>query len=132
MKRLLDTNTCIYLINRKPPQVLARLQTLPSRDIVLSSLTIAELAWGVAKSQSKRNRDALAAFIASFQVSPFDLEAAFVYGDVRADLYRRGIPIGPIDTLIAAHALALDVILVTNNEREFKRVPGLRVENWTT
>jgi tRNA(fMet)-specific endonuclease VapC len=131
MKRLLDTNICVYLINRDPPQVLARLQTLPSRDIVLSSLTVAELAWGVAKSRSERNREALAAFIASFQVIVFDLDAAFIYGDVRADLHRRGTPIGPIDMLIAAHALALDVTLVTNNEREFKRVPGLRVENWT-
>ena len=131
MKRLLDTDICIYLINRNPPQVLERLQRIHPKDIALSSLTVAELAWGVAKSGSRRNRTALESFIASFTVLPFDASASFGYGDVRARLHRAGTPIGPIDMLIAAHALSLDFTLVTNNEREFKRVPGLRIENWT-
>lgn len=130
MKRLLDTDTCVYLINRDPPQVLMRLQTFPSSDIALSSVTAAELASGVARSASKRNREALTTFIASFQVISFDLDAAFIYGDLRAELQRRGTPIGPMDMLIAAHALALEVTLVTNNGREFQRVPGLHIENW--
>jgi tRNA(fMet)-specific endonuclease VapC len=130
MKRLLDTDTCVCLINRDPPQVLARLQTFRPRDIVLSSITVAELAWSVAKSGSERNRQALGAFLASFEIASFDLEAAWAYGDIRAELHRRGTPIGPLDLLIAAHALVLDATLVTNNEREFKRVPSLRIENW--
>ena len=131
MKRLLDTDTCIYLINRDRPQVLARLQRCHPMNIALSSLTLAELAWGVAKSGSPRNRAALESFIASFTVMPFDASAAFVYGDLRARLQRAGTPIGPIDMLIASHALSLDMTLVTNNEREFRRVPDLRIENWT-
>ena len=131
MKRLLDTDTCIYLINRDRPQVLSRLQRFHSMNIALSSLTVAELAWGVAKSGSPRNRAALESFIASFTVMPFDASDAFVYGDLRARLQRAGTPIGPIDMLIAAHALSLDMTLVTNNEREFRRVPNLRIENWT-
>lgn len=130
MKRLLDTDTCIYLINRDRPQVLARLQTFRPQDVVLSTVTVAELAWGVAKSRSQRNRNALGAFLASFEIAPFDLDAAWVYGDIRAELQRRGMPIGPLDLLIAAHALALDATLITNNGREFKRVPRLRIENW--
>lgn len=130
MKRLLDTDTCIYLINRDRPQVLARLRRFHPTSIAISSLTLAELAWGVAKSGSPRNRAALESFIASFTVLPFDANAAFAYGDLRARLQRAGTPIGPMDMLIAAHALALDLTLVTNNEREFRRVPELRIENW--
>ncbi len=130
MKRLLDTDTCIDPINRDPPQVLARLQHFHPTDIALSSLTVAELAWSVAKSGSRRNRVALESFIASFTVLPFDASASFVYGGIRAELQRRGTPMGPIDLLIAAHALSIDFTLVTNNEREFRRVPGLRVDNW--
>jgi tRNA(fMet)-specific endonuclease VapC len=132
MKRLLDTDTCIYLINRDRPRVLAQLQRFHPMNIAVSSLTVAELAWGVAKSGSPRNRSALESFIASLTVMPFDASAAFVYGDLRARLQRAGTPIGPIDMLIAAHALSLDMTLVTNNVREFKRVPALRIENWTT
>jgi tRNA(fMet)-specific endonuclease VapC len=130
MKRVLDTDTCIDLINSDRPQVLARLQRFHPMNIAVSSLTVAELAWGVAKSGSPRNRTALESFIASFTVMPFDGNAAFVYGDLRARLQRAGKPIGPIDMLIAAHALSLDMTLVTNNEREFRRVPDLRIENW--
>jgi tRNA(fMet)-specific endonuclease VapC len=131
MKRLLDTDICIYLINRDRPQVLAQLRRFHPTSIAISSLTLAELAWGVAKSGSPRNRAALESFIASFTVLAFDASAAFDYGDLRARLQRAGTPIGPMDMLIAAHALSLDMTLVTNNEREFRRVPDLRIENWT-
>ncbi len=89
-----------------------------------------ELHFGVAKSGSTRNLRALEKFLAPLDVLPFDEAAMRKYGKVRAHLERKGTPIGALDTLIAAHALALDVVLVTNNLREFKRVPGLRLENW--
>jgi tRNA(fMet)-specific endonuclease VapC len=131
MKYLLDTDTCVYLIKRHPPQVSERFRQHRLSAIGLSSIVVSELSWGVAKSGLQKNVDALDAFLAAFQVAPYDQAAAFVYGRLRAELERRGTPIGPMDLLIAAHALALDVTLVTNNEREFKRVPGLRIENWT-
>jgi tRNA(fMet)-specific endonuclease VapC len=131
MKYLLDTDTCIYLLNGRPNSVTQTFRRHRVASIALSSITTSELRWGVAKSGSPRNRTALEAFLASFQIAPYDDDAARAYGDLRAELDRRGTPIGAMDLLIAAQALALDVILVTNNEREFKRVPGLRVENWT-
>jgi len=131
MKYLLDTDTCVYLIKGRPPQVSERFRHHRLSAVGLSSIVVSELSWGVAKSGLQKNVDALDAFLAAFEVAPYDQVAAFVYGRLRAELERRGTPIGPLDTLIAAHALSLDLILVTNNEREFKRVPGLRVENWT-
>ncbi len=132
MKYFLDTDTCIYLIKQSPPQVSDRLRRHRLSALGLSSIVVSELSWGVAKSGSQRNVEALDAFLAAFQVAPYDQAAAFEYGRLRAELERRRTPIGPLDMLIAAHALALDVTLVTDNEREFKRVRGLRVENWTT
>lgn len=131
MRYLLDTDICIYLINGRPDSVTQTFRRHRIASIGLSSITTSELRWGVAKSGSARNRTALEAFLASFQVAPYDDDAARAYGDLRAELERRGTPIGPLDLLIAAQAIALDTILVSNNEREFKRVPGLRVENWT-
>lgn len=130
MKYLLDTDTCIYLLNGRPGSVTETFRRHRVASICLSSITTSELRWGVAKSASERNRAALEAFLASFQIVAYDDEAARAYGDLRAELERRGKPIGPMDLLIAAQAIALDLVLVTNNEREFKRVPGLRVENW--
>lgn len=127
---LLDTNICIYIINAKPPAVLARFHRFRLGDIGLSSVVAAELAYGVAKSGSMRNRQALQGFLAPLEVVPFDEQAVWAYGELRADLERRGQPIGALDTMIAAHALALDALLVTNNTREFERVSGLRLENW--
>jgi tRNA(fMet)-specific endonuclease VapC len=132
MKYLLDTDTCIYLINGKPPQVLNGFRRHRLATIGLSSIVVSELCWGVAKSGSKRNAVALEAFVSLFQIVDYNHAAALEYGQVRADLEQRGVPIGPLDLLIAAQALALDVTLVTNNEREFKRVRGLRLENWAT
>lgn len=130
MKYLLDTDTCIYLINERPRSVIARFRRHAVGDIGVSTVTVSELAWGVAKTGSARNRAALEAFLLPLEIAPYDLAAALRYGEVRADLARRGRPIGPLDTMIASHALSLGAALVTNNEREFGRVPGLRVENW--
>ncbi len=131
MKYLLDTNICIYLIRRRPEHVVAALMEQAIGDVGLSSVTVAELEFGVAKSaEVERNRAALEQFLAPLVIADFDATAATHYGRVRAFLERQGTPIGALDTLIAAHALSLDVALVTNNEREFGRVPELRVVNW--
>ena len=128
---LLDTNICIYLIKKQPRKVLERLMACPPDEAALSVVTLSELAYGARKSQApEKNVAALELFAAPFRVLPFSQEAAFIYGDIRAALERRGTPIGPMDMMIAAHALAMDATLVTNNVREFKRVPGLTVENW--
>lgn len=131
MKYLLDTNICVELIRRRSAAVIRELVKHPIGDIGLSSVTVAELQYGVVKSsEPERNRLALAQFLAPLAIADFDAPAAEAYGLIRAGLERQGTPIGPLDTLIAAHALSLGVILVTNNEREFGRVPGLSVENW--
>jgi tRNA(fMet)-specific endonuclease VapC len=127
---LLDTNICIYIINRRPMAVFERFADLRVGEIGISSITGAELDFGVAKSGSARNRDALAKFLAPLEILPFDEAAMRAYGPIRAGLERGGNPIGALDLLIAAHAQSLDVSLVTNNVREFSRVPGLRLENW--
>ncbi len=128
---LLDTSICIELIRGRAPAVLARLRRRKIGTIGISAITLAELRYGVAKSSDPaRNTVALAHFCAPLEICPFDHEAASAYGEIRAGLERAGTPIGPLDTLIAAHALTLDVAVVTNHEREFRRVPGLRVENW--
>jgi tRNA(fMet)-specific endonuclease VapC len=130
MRYLLDTNICIYLINDRPVSVRKRLSSLDPGDVGVSSITVAELAYGVEKSKSPRNLAALEGFLLPLEIAPFDLDAAMAYGSIRATLERKGLPIGPLDLQIAAHAIALAVVLVTNNQREFKRVEGLRVENW--
>jgi len=127
---LLDTNICIYIINAKPPAVLERFKNYRLGEIGVCSVVAAELAFGVAKSGSARNRQALEMFLAPLTILPFDERAAWAYGDLRAELERRGTPIGSLDTMIAAHALSLQATLVTNNIREFERVPGLLLDNW--
>lgn len=130
MRFLLDTDICIYVINQRPAAVLERFLANEEAGLGISAITASELYWGVGKTGSQRNLRALESFLAPLAVMEYDLEAAKAYGRVRAALEKKGSPIGPLDTQIAAHALALDLILVTNNQREFKRVPGLRVENW--
>ena len=130
MKYLLDTDICIYLINERPRKVLARFRRHAVGDIGVSTVTVSELAWGVAKTGSARNRAALDAFLLPIEIAAYDLAAALRYGEVRVELAKRGRPIGPLDTMIAAHALSLGATLVTNNLREFGRVPDMAVENW--
>ncbi len=131
MRVMLDTNICIYLIKNQPPSILERFHTFPVGDIGISIVTLAELDYGVAKSRHHaRNRTALEQFVAPLEVADFDREAARVYGRIRASLEEKGTLVGGMDLLIAAHAISLGARLVTNNLREFRRVPGLRVENW--
>jgi len=127
---LLDTNICIYIINAKPPAVLERFRQYRMGDIGLCSVVAAELAFGVAKSDSARNRQALEMFLAPLIILPFDTAAVWVYGDLRANLERRGTPIGSLDTMIAAHALSQQALLISNNTREFSKVPDLQLDNW--
>lgn len=130
MKYLLDTNICIYLINERPKKVLAHFKRHALGDIGISSITASELAFGVAKCGSLKNRIALEAFLLPLQIVEYDADAAMVYGDIRAALEKQGKTIGPLDMLIAAHALSRQLVLVTNNEKEFRRVDQLKVENW--
>ncbi len=127
---LLDTNICIYIINTKPPEVLARFHQYRLGEIGLSSVVAAELAYGVAKSGSARNRSALEMFLAPLEIMPFDETAIWTYGELRVDLEGRGQSIGSLDTMIAAHALSMNAVLVTNNTRGFSRVKDLKLENW--
>lgn len=129
---LLDTNICIEMIRGRPAP-LAHLRRHKVGSVAISSITLAELQYGAAKSRDpERNRISLVAFVAPLDVLPFDDLAATAYGTLRAELQQAGRPIGPLDMLIAAHALSTKLILVTNNEREFARVAGLHVENWVT
>ncbi|GAB4429783.1 MAG: type II toxin-antitoxin system VapC family toxin [Bacteroidia bacterium] len=131
MSYLLDTNVCIYLIKHQPPQVKTRFEQVPIGEIGISSITLAELRYGAAKSQApSRNQQALQQFTSVLAVHALDDAAAVVYGHIRASLEQKGTPIGPLDTLIAAHALSMGMVLVTNNLKEFERVPGLLLENW--
>ena len=131
MRYLLDTNICIYIIKKRPPEVLERLVSLDHEEVGVSSITVAELEYGVAKSSRPRqNREALLNFLAPLQILAFDDQAAQHYGKIRAYLERKGQTIGAMDLLIAAHSRSLSLTLVTNNEKEFSRVPGLTVENW--
>jgi tRNA(fMet)-specific endonuclease VapC len=132
MRYLLDTNICVHLIRYRPAGLLQRLVALPVGEAGVSSVTVAELQYGVHKSsRPEQNSEALAMFLAPFPIADFDYAAAEAYGRIRAHLARTGTPIGPLDTLIAAHAASLGAILVTNNVGEFGRVPQLRVEDWT-
>lgn len=118
MNFLLDTNICIYIIKKEPPSVIERLHQIPIDQIAISTITVAELEYGVRKSsQPEKNQSALNGFLAPFTLFNFDYPAAVEYGLIRSDLERKGMPIGPLDTLIAAHAKSLNFTLVTNNER---------------
>ena len=128
---LLDTDICIELIRGRASAVVARRRRRKIGTSCISAITLAELLYGVAKSRDpERNTVALAHFCAPLEICPFDHKAGSRCGGIRTELERSGTPIGPLDTLIAAHALALNATVVTNNEREFNRVPGLHVENW--
>jgi len=131
MRFMLDTNTCIELIRYQNKRVLRRMKRRSPDDICVSSVTLSELEYGVAKSANpEKNRLALAEFMTPLAIVPYNDTVAPVYGRVRAELEQAGTPIGPLDTMIAAHALSLGLTVVTGNEREFRRVAGLKVQNW--
>jgi tRNA(fMet)-specific endonuclease VapC len=128
---MLDTDTCIAVI-KKHPQVLKKLRGKSVGQVGISSITLAELSFGAEKSsRSKAAHEALGDFLVALEVAGFDDASAMTYGRVRALLAQKGQPIGPLDTLIGSHALEIDVVLVTHNTREFSRIDGLRVEDWT-
>jgi tRNA(fMet)-specific endonuclease VapC len=131
MSYLLDTNICLYTIKRKPSTVVKRVQSRPPGEIAISTITLAELEYGIARSHyPERNRVALLEFVLPFAILDFDQRASAEYGRIRSLLDSKGRRIGPMDLLLAAQAMAHDLILVTNNEKEFTRVDGLRIENW--
>ncbi len=128
---LLDTNICIYIINKTPKQVVEHIKKLKPHDIKLSSISLAELEYGVSKSKYReKNRKALVDFVSAFDIVDFNDNDAEIFGLLRADLEQRGQVIGPFDMQIAAQALTRDLILVTNNIDEFSRIQNLKLENW--
>ncbi len=131
MKYLIDTNICIYIMNKRPPNVIEKFRQFEPGDIGVSTITVSELQYGVSKSvYREKNRQRLDEFMAPFEILDFDAEAARVYGDIRFKLEKKGEPIGPLDLLIGAQALSRNLIIVTNNDKEFKRIEKLRLENW--
>ena len=131
MTYLLDTNICINIINKKPVSVLKRLSQYRVDEVAISSITVSELEYGINKSKTSNNsRIALMEFLLSFRIVDYDSNAAREYGIIRAELERTGQPIGAMDYLLAAHAISLDLILVSNNLREFSKVNNLKFENW--
>jgi len=132
MTYMLDTNTCVFLMKGEPISVRNRLEATGERRICLSSIVVSELWFGVYNSRLiERNRQALECFLEPFEELAYGYGANRVYGRHRAALKKSGTPIGSLDLLIAAHALSEDVVLVTNNIREFSRIEGLRLEDWS-
>ncbi len=133
MKYMLDTNICIYIIKEKPAKVINKFHTLDIGDVCISSITLAELEYGVEKSQyTERNRLALAGFLSSIEVQSFSDKAATEYGKIRAELERQGNIIGAYDLMIGAHALSENITLVTSNMKGFERIDKLSFENWVS
>ena len=131
MRYMLDTNICIYAIKHKPEKVFQKLQTVDPQDVCVSSVTYAELVHGVEKSATvEKNRLALSMLLANIEILDFDVDAADCYGKIRADLEKKGTPIGPLDMMIAGHAQSRGYTVVTNNVKEFSRVSNLKIENW--
>ena len=129
---LLDTNICIFLIKNTFPVLTKRIFLASGNDLFLSSISIAEMEYGASKSQNReKNRKALLDFCIDFNILDFTAEDTEAYGMIRAYLENKGVPIGPFDTQIAAQGLARNLTVVTNNIREFSRIPGLKVEDWT-
>jgi tRNA(fMet)-specific endonuclease VapC len=130
---MLDTNICIYLRKNRPPEVTARFRQMQHGDAVISVITYGELRYGAERSQQRTHAlESLARLVSLLPVLPLPEEAATAYGEFRAALEARGEMIGGNDLWIAAHAKSVGLTLVTNNERAFKRVPGLKLQNWTS
>ena len=127
---LLDTNICIYIINQKPEQVFEKFEQYEVGDIAISNITACELAFGVEKSGSTKNKAALLKFLAPLEILPLGEEVIWHYARIRHELQRQGTPIGSLDLLIAAHALSLNIPLITNNTKEFARISDLILDNW--
>jgi tRNA(fMet)-specific endonuclease VapC len=131
LSHILDTDICIYLIKKKPQQVIKKISGFYPGNIGISSITLAELQYGVSNSQhQERNLLALQNFLLPLEILPFDDRAAIIYGDIRTFLEKKGTPIGSLDLMIAAHTKSLGLTLVTNNTKEFSRIPTLAIENW--
>ena len=131
MRYLLDTNICIYLIKKRPPEVLERFRQHSPQDVAISTITLFELQYGIEKSQYReRSENALAKFLLPLNLIDFDRSSAMEAAMIRAQLEKKGMPIGPYDLLIAGLARSLDMTLVTNNIKEFERIDGLHIENW--
>jgi tRNA(fMet)-specific endonuclease VapC len=131
MKYLIDTNICIYIMNNRPAMVIHKFKRFEPGQIGISVITISELQYGVAKSKyRKKNEQRLEEFLTPLEILIYDEIAAKTYGSIRFQLEKGGWPIGPLDLLIAAQAIGHKLILVTNNEKEFKRVKNLKVQNW--
>lgn len=135
MKRvshILDTDICIYIIKKSPQAVIKKIREFSPGEIGISSVTMSELYYGAYKSQhQEKNLLALQNFLLPIEILPFDDRAAMNYGEIRAALEKNGTPIGPLDLMIASHVNGLGLTLVTNNSKEFSRVPMLLIENWT-
>jgi tRNA(fMet)-specific endonuclease VapC len=132
MKYLIDTNICIYIMNKRPIAVIHKFKQFDVDEICVSTITVSELQYGVSRSRDRRlNKQRVEEFLSPFEISAYDEPAANIYGDIRHQLEKSGETIGPLDLMIAAHALSRNFVLVTNNEKEFKRVKNLKIENWT-
>lgn len=128
---MLDTNICIYIIKKRPESILKKFKKYKNQNVYISVITLAELQYGVERSSSKKfNQKIINDFISHLFVVPWDKESAVQYGKLRNTLNEKGTPVGNMDLMIASHALSLDFNLVTNNVKEFKRVPNLKYENW--
>jgi tRNA(fMet)-specific endonuclease VapC len=128
---LLDTNICIYIVNKHPKNIVQRIEAYNPSDIKISAITIAEMEYGASKSMRKtKNRQALVDFISGFEIIPFELKDAEIYGIIRAELEREGKVIGAYDMQLAAQALSRNYIFITNNTKEFSRIGKLKIENW--
>ena len=131
MIRLLDTNTCIYFLNRASERIVDRFKELSPSQIKLPSITVAELYYGAEKSKFRsRNRERVRRFVSTFEIVSFDEKACGSYAKIGYSLERSGTPVGPMDLLVASIGLAHNFTVVTNNVKEFKRVKGLKLENW--
>lgn len=130
-KYLFDTNICIYLLNKKYEKIIDRIEQEGIENIAISSITIAELEFGIEKSlQKERNRVALMGFLLPFKIISFNQNDAHEYGIIRNDLQKKGKIIGNMDLLIGSQAISRDITLVTNNVKEFERIEHIRIENW--